>query len=78
MKDSPKVVYIKNRPPDTGLSDAAMLEQVFREHQPALRRFLRARLVQEVDQEEIIQDIFVRLAALDNVTEKLSSASGNT
>jgi RNA polymerase sigma factor (sigma-70 family) len=65
------VVYLKDR-------STKLLEQAFRQYEPALRRFLRARLVPEADQSDLVQDIFLRLAGVDDLAEKLSDHSGNT
>ncbi len=61
---------------DTG--GPQVLAKVFRDYEPSLRRFLRARLVPHADQEDIIQDVFLRLASTDNVIEKLSATTGST
>ena len=69
-----KIVPIYNHPDHKG----ALLERAFQEHGPALQRFLRARLALAEDREDIVQDLFVRLARTDGLAEKLSERSGNT
>lgn len=73
LKDK-KVVHISDHPERKG----ALLTRVFEEHGPALRRFLRARLMLEEDREDVVQDLFLRLARADDLAEKLSAQSGST
>ena len=49
-----------------------VIESVLEEHGPALRRFLRARLALEPDQEDLMQEVFVRLTRLDDADERLA------
>ena len=42
------------------------------EHGSALRRFLRARLALEPDREDLMQEVFVRLAKLDDSDDRLT------
>ena len=74
MKKNRKVIYIADRQE----TREVLLERVFRQHEPALRRFLHSRLVLEADCEDIAQELFAKLLALDNLAEKLSETSGNT
>lgn len=55
-----------------------LLEKTFREHEAALRQFLRLRLIAQQDREDILQELFLRLARVDNLAERLSVHSGNT
>lgn len=69
-----KVIYLASHAGERSV----LLEKVFREHGDSLRRFLRMKLVPEADQEDLIQDLFVRLARSENLSERLSDESGNT
>lgn len=48
-----------------------VLERLFKEHGAALRSFLLARMGQSSDLEDIVQDVFVRLARMDDLNERL-------
>ena len=50
-----------------------VLERLFREHQAALRAFLRVRLATAAsgEYEDIIQDVFIRLARMDGLVRRL-------
>lgn len=50
-----------------------VLERLFRDHETALRAFLRVRLVVVAsdENEDIIQDVFIRLARMDDLTKRL-------
>lgn len=50
-----------------------VLERLFREHEAALRAFLRVRLVTATsgEHEDIIQDVFMRLARMDDLQKRL-------
>jgi RNA polymerase sigma-70 factor (ECF subfamily) len=63
------VVYLAGRRDD---SRDAFLENLFTGHVAALRRFLRLRFIQQADQEDLIQDVFLRLAGLEDLEERLS------
>lgn len=54
------------------------MERIVAEHEPALRRFLRVRLALEPDRDDVIQDVFVRLSALDDIGNKLSEGPRQT
>ena len=69
-----KVVYLTDRPE----SREVLLARTFEEHKTALRRFLKARLAREEDREDILQELFLRLARVDNLSERLSERLGNT
>ncbi|MEE8295983.1 MAG: RNA polymerase sigma factor [Sphingomonadales bacterium] len=49
-----------------------MLEQIVHEHGAALQRFMRVRLALEPDREDIIQEVFLRLARIDDLQVKFS------
>ncbi len=54
------------------------LERLFKEHGAALRAFLRVRTGSEHEADDIAQEVFARLARLDNLLERLpSGAAGN-
>ena len=55
-----------------------LLQKIVSEHEPALRRFLRARLSGHADFEDLVQDTFVRIARMDNLREKLSQGEAQT
>lgn len=73
-KDQQTVVYLAERME----SRQSLLEHTFKEHGAALRQFLRARLALEEDREDIIQELFEKLARADNLAQQLSANSGNT
>lgn len=62
----------------SGERATSILEKTFREHEAALRSFLRARLSVEADHEDIIQKLFLRLMQKDRLSERLSEGTGNT
>ncbi len=55
-----------------------LLERTFKEHGSALKRFLKARLANAEDREDIIQELFVKLANIEQLSERLSENTGNT
>lgn len=67
---APKVVHIRSRE-----DVESRLEKVALEHEPALRRFLKARLSGHPDHEDLLQDTFLRVARQNDVEEKLSGRS---
>lgn len=72
--DRNKVIYLSGQQVQRG----RLIERVLKEHGPALKRFLQMRLALEEDQEDIIQDLFVRLTQMENLAERLASESGST
>ena len=62
-----KVVHIRRR---DGVSEA--LQRIALEHEPALRRFVGARLSAHPDHEDVVQETFLRVARQEDVEEKLS------
>jgi len=48
------------------------LEQILQEHCSALRQFLRMHLALEPDREDVIQDVFVRLACIEDLAGKFA------
>ena len=55
-----------------------VLHRVIRDHEPAIRRFLRARLANHPDYEDLVQDIYVKLARQENLDDKLSMGEAQT
>jgi RNA polymerase sigma-19 factor, ECF subfamily len=53
--------------------DEQVLERLYREHGSALRAFLWGRVSSQSDAEDIIQEVFSRLARLDGLKEKLAA-----
>lgn len=49
-----------------------LLNQTFQEHEADLKRFLRARVANYSDRDDLIQDVFLRLAQQDDIEQKLS------
>lgn len=50
-----------------------MLESLYRDFQPALERFIRLRLVPEADREDVLHAVFLKLARIDDLAERLSA-----
>lgn len=62
-----KIVHFRRK---DGASDA--LQRIALEHEPALRRFVGARLSAHPDHEDVVQETFLRVARQEDVEEKLS------
>lgn len=62
-----KVVHLRRK---DGVSDA--LRRIALEHEPALRRFVGARLSAHPDHEDVVQETFLRVARQEDVENKLS------
>ena len=69
-EDATNVYYLRER--QISARRKAVLQRVVRDHQPAIRRFLRARLASHPDYEDLVQEIYVKLARLDDLEAKLS------
>lgn len=67
-----KIVYL-NTAQD---SRSALLDRAMREHGSGIRQFIQARLVAQEDQEDVFQEVFLRLARSEGLEEKLSEESG--
>ena len=52
-----------------------LLTQTFQEHEADLKRFLRARVANYSDRDDLIQDVFLRLAQQKDIETKLSFGS---
>ncbi len=72
--NTPKVIHLSER----RRADGAVLHSVIRDHETALRRFLRARLANHPDYEDLVQETFLRLARLTNLDEKFSQGQACT
>ena len=75
-RDTPNVVYLSQRSASAKNND--VLHRVMRDHDPAIRRFLRARLANHPDYEDLVQDIYLKLAKLEGLDEKLSRGEAKT
>ncbi len=69
VRHSDNIVSLNKRRTD---AKKQVLERLYNEHGSRLRAFLRVRLNSDEDHEDLIQDVFVRLAGLDNLAEKLT------
>ena len=69
-----KVIHITDHPE----AKKGLLERTFREHEPDLRRFLRARVAAQEDRDDVVQELFLRLARIEDLAERLAENSGNT
>lgn len=54
------------------------LRQIVNEHETAIKRFLRMRLANEADREDIVQEVFMRLCRMENLSDKLSLGAERT
>jgi RNA polymerase sigma-70 factor (ECF subfamily) len=73
--ESAKVVHLSGRRNST-MED--VLQKAVRDHETALKRFLRARLAHQPDQEDLVQEIYLRLARQENLAQKLSRGEAAT
>ncbi len=48
------------------------LLQIVNEHESAIKRFLRVRLANEADRDDVVQEVFIRLCRIENLSDKLS------
>ncbi len=53
------------------------LDRLFNEHGDALRRFLRVRMGRDSDLEDIVQEVFIRLARLDDLSRRMPAGSAS-
>lgn len=70
-----KVVYISGQ---KGRKPNEILELLFREHEAALRSFLRVRVISKEDVEDVMQDVYIRLTKVDDLIEKVNRRNGST
>lgn len=54
------------------------LLQIVNEHETAIKRFLRLRLANEADRDDIVQEVFMRLCRMENLADKLSLGAERT
>ncbi len=54
------------------------LDRLFEDHAAALRRFVTARVVGNLDVEDIVQDVYARLARMEGLPGKLSPDNRST
>lgn len=54
-----------------------VLDQLYREHSSYLRQFLKFRLDSDEDHEDVVQDVFLRLARMDNLAEQVGTDCNN-
>lgn len=69
------VVDLKGRRQET---KEQVLERLFHEHGAALRKFLRGRTGSDDDLEDVVQDVFLRLAKMDDLDERMKAGQGNS
>lgn len=58
-------------------SKEQILERLFKEHGSALRAFLAGRTRNQAEADDLLQEVFVRLARIDNLVERLEGKRGN-
>lgn len=75
-REKPNVVYLSKR--RRSQERLSVLHRVIADHEPAIRRFLRARLANHPDYEDMVQDIYLKLAEQQDVSEKLSKGEAQT
>ena len=75
-RDTPNVIDLAQH--RTTATHNEVLHRIIRDHEPAIRRFLRARLANHPDYEDLVQDIFLKLARQDNLDDKLSRGEAQT
>ncbi len=49
-----------------------LLKNIFDEHDSALRRFLRMRQLAAPEQEDVLQEVYLKLSKMDDLTERFS------
>lgn len=54
------------------------LVKILKEHESDLRRFINKRLINDEDKDDLLQDIFIRLATQKNLEERLSRGPEKT
>ncbi len=66
MSKKPKVVSITDHQPE---SRGQVLARLCRDHESALQSFFRARLISPEDREDMVQEVFFRLARMESLAE---------
>lgn len=64
------------RPAST--SGRAVIEDLIRDHGEALRRFVALRMRSTPEIDDLLQDVYLRLARVDDLADKVSRGSGST
>ena len=54
-----------------------LVEQLFAQHAPAVRLFLRGRSVSHEQIDDVVQELFTRLMRVERVEERMTDASGS-
>ena len=54
-----------------------LIKQLFAQHDPALRRFLRGRSVPREEIEDVVQELFTRLMGLPRLEERMTDSAGS-
>ncbi len=54
-----------------------VLERLFKEHEAAVRSFIRGRIGVDEEPEDIVQEVFLRMAGIDNLEEKMHESRGS-
>jgi RNA polymerase sigma-70 factor (ECF subfamily) len=72
LDQASNVIALKDR------SRQRLLEALYREHAPALKGFLRLRRVADADRDDLMQEVFLRLARIDDLPVVASKDSGST
>ncbi len=67
-----KVTHIANR---SRFQHNQLLEAVIAEHQSSMRRFLRLRLPESADREDVLQELFLKLANMEDLDQRLPCSS---
>ncbi len=75
-RDAPNVYFLPERQNSAGRN--LVLHRIMRDHEPAIRRFLRARLANHPDYEDLVQDIYLKLARQQDLDKKLSMGEAQT
>ena len=76
LGETPNVVYLPERQARANNFD--VLRRVIRDYEPAIRRFLRARLAHHPDHEDLMQDLYLKLARQQQLDQKLSRGEPQT
>ncbi|WIO74714.1 RNA polymerase sigma factor [Porticoccaceae bacterium LTM1] len=74
-KKKSNVVDMNGRPL---VSQKQVLEQLFREHGAVLRAFLAPRISTDMDLDDLVQEVFLRLARVEDLTERMATNRGST
>ncbi len=75
-REKPNVVFLSKR--QRSQEGFSVLHRIIADHEPAIRRFLRARLANDPEYEDLVQDIYLKLAEQKDLSEKLSKGEAQT